>query len=91
MTTQAELIWQCAAALSDDGTTVVLDGWTHVKPLFWPPLLPAAHIRIISFVHLSKQDGAPSTHSCLLVLVLASQSASCGIEAMLAASAVLAA
>ena len=47
------------AALSDDGTMVVLDGWTHVKPPFWPPLLPAARIRIISFVHLEKKDGAP--------------------------------
>ena len=37
---------------------VVLDGWTHVKPLFWAPLLPTAHIRIISFVHLAKTDGA---------------------------------
>ncbi len=48
----------CCAALSDDGKMVVLDGWTHVKPLFWAPLLPTAHIRIISFVYLAKTDGA---------------------------------
>ncbi len=51
------LVCYCAA-LSDDGKMVVLDGWTHVKPLFWAPLLPTAHIRIISFVHLTKTDGA---------------------------------
>ena len=46
--------------MSEDGKMVVLDGWTHVKPLFWPPLLPTTHIRIISFVHLAKTVGALS-------------------------------
>ena len=52
----SQLCW--LAALSDDGKMVVLDGWTHVKPLFWPPLLPTTHIRIISFVHLTQTAGA---------------------------------
>ena len=46
------------AVVSDDGKLVVVDGYTHVKPLFWAPLLPTAHIRIVSFVHLAKTAGA---------------------------------
>ena len=42
---------------------VVVDGWAHVKPLFWAPLFPTVHMRVISFVHLSMTDG---THAALL-------------------------
>ena len=49
----------CCVVLSKDGTLVAVDGWTHVNPFFWAPILPVLNVRIISFVHLATTKGAP--------------------------------
>ena len=47
--------------MSKDGSLVAVDGWTHVNPFFWAPFLPVLDVRIISFVHLASNEGAPQT------------------------------